>query len=342
MAAGESGRTGHRIGVLEHLAEFRRRLHRGQRLQRVLRRDALVLEQPLEILTRQSGAGADQMFHEHAARGVGVPQLERRQEGRHRGLPRHLAFVHELRQHQRRQRFGVRRDHEQRVGVRLGGAADLLHTEAAGEDHLSVLDQTQRHTRHARLLETGLEERRERGNLLVAEFPGSLSGEHLTFVALRKQTAEDQRHLGTALLADGLRHVVDGDRPGVVRAHRADADVAFLVGRRLVAVVAPVRPAVLVGEVVGHLQRPAGIRTIGRPRGLHRGVRVVRLEIDQRDVRVALRRCEQGHRTFDFDAPPRGGDERVPGDRRARCVRRLHLTGGRSLGLGGRSLRKSQ
>ena len=41
-------------------------------------RDALVLEQPLVVLARESGARADQMLDEHATRGVGIAELERR------------------------------------------------------------------------------------------------------------------------------------------------------------------------------------------------------------------------------------------------------------------------
>ena len=78
VAAEKTGGRGERVRVLEHLTKFARRLDRRERLQGGFGRDALVLEQPLVVLARQSGARADQMLDEHATRGVGIAELERR------------------------------------------------------------------------------------------------------------------------------------------------------------------------------------------------------------------------------------------------------------------------
>src|SRR6202040_870760 len=91
MTADESRGTGEKIRELKHLAAAGRRLNRGQRLQRSLRRDALVLKQPFHVLPRQTGARADEMFHEHLPRGVFVAELERREERGHRCVP--VEFV---------------------------------------------------------------------------------------------------------------------------------------------------------------------------------------------------------------------------------------------------------
>src|SRR6185295_11245764 len=94
--------AGQRVRVLKHVAELASRLHRRQRLQRELWRHILELEQPFEVLPRQACARADQVFHEYAARRVGVSQLERWQEGGYWRVPRELPLVDELPEHQRR------------------------------------------------------------------------------------------------------------------------------------------------------------------------------------------------------------------------------------------------
>ena len=173
----ESCRAGERIRILEHLAELRRRLHRRQCLQRALGRHVLELEQPFEILPRQARARADQVLDQHPTRRVGVAKLEGWQKGRDRRVPRELALVHELGQHQCRQGLRVRRDHEEGVGIRCRGAAQLAHAESPREDDLAVLYQSHRNAWHACLSKTAFDERRQRGNLRRPKLLRRLAGE---------------------------------------------------------------------------------------------------------------------------------------------------------------------
>src|SRR4030095_15226200 len=80
VTGGETGGTREQIRVLEHLAELAGRLHRSERGEGAFRRDSFELEPPFHVLPRQAGARADQMLDEYASRGIGVAQLELRQE----------------------------------------------------------------------------------------------------------------------------------------------------------------------------------------------------------------------------------------------------------------------
>ena len=63
VTAGKSSGSRHGIGILKQLAELARRMDGAEGLQLALRGHTLELKQPLVVLARHSGAGADQMFH---------------------------------------------------------------------------------------------------------------------------------------------------------------------------------------------------------------------------------------------------------------------------------------
>ena len=88
-----------------------------------------------------------------------------------------LPGVDELREQQRRQPLGVRRDHVGRVAIDLRRAAELAHAEPAGEHDLAVLHEADRNARHAGRLLTVLDEFGERGNSRRIERVRLLAGE---------------------------------------------------------------------------------------------------------------------------------------------------------------------
>jgi len=170
------------------------------------------------------------VLDEHALRRLGVPELKGRQQLGDRGLPGELPLVEQLREHEGREALGVGGDDVERVAVGLHAAAQLPLPEAVREDDLALLDDADRHAGHPELLPPVLDEGRELGQRLLVELPGRLPGEALPLVALRQETAEDQRDLAAALLADRLRHVVQDHGPRVAGAPRVGADVPLLVG----------------------------------------------------------------------------------------------------------------
>src|SRR5260370_215153 len=79
-------------------------------------------------------------------------------------------------------------------------------------------------------------------------------------VGLGGKAVESELHLGAALLAHRLRHVVDSDRPAATGVARRSLHVPALVGRRLVHVVPVPGPAEAVRLIVNHLERPPRLR----------------------------------------------------------------------------------
>ena len=328
MATDEASGAGERVRVLKHLAEPAGRLHRRKHFERAVGSQVSVLEEPFIILTRQPGASADQMLDQDAARDVCVAELERWQEACDGRLPGQLAFVQELRKHQRRQRLRIRRDDIKRVGVRCGRSAEFTDAEAAREDDLAILNDANRRSRHAELLKPGLYEARELGDPLCVKLVGGLAGECLAFVTLRQQPAEDQCDLPSSLLADRLVHVVNNDGPYIAPATRVRRDITLFVRGGLIRVVTNVRPAIVVGEVVLDFKKPFRIGAIRGPGRRDRGVGVLCLYVDQRDMRVALRRREDGRRAAHLDLPTGWRDELVALDRRPGRVGSENLTCG--------------
>ncbi len=342
MAGREAGGPGHRVRVLEQLAELARRLHRPEGRERLVGRHAPELEDPLEVLPRQAGAGADELPDEHLLRRFGVAQLERGQEARDRRVPGQLALGDEAREQQRGERLGVGRDHEERVAVDLRRLAELAHAVAPGEDELSVLDDPERDSRNAELLLARLDETAELGEAGRVESVRLLSGERLARVALRLESVEDQRDLRSPLFADRLRHVVDHDRPAAAGVRRQRQHVALLVRRRLVVVGALLRPAVAVGPVAGDLERPLRVRLVRGPGRRDRRVGVLPVDVDEGDARVPLGGFDDRHGPSHGDRPADGSDEGVAADGGLRRVDGEGRTGRCQRCGGGRGLREGR
>ena len=176
-----------------------------------------------------------------------VAEPERRQQVRHRRVPRDLVLIDEPREQQRRQRLRVRGNHVEAVGVDWCGRAEFADAEAARKHGLAVLHEADRDAGHARRLACRLDERAEGGDPGRVERMCGLAGKRLARVALRQQSIEDEADLRATLLADVLGHVVDDHRPLPVGVLGERGDVAAFVRRRLVGHLAPSGPAVLVG-----------------------------------------------------------------------------------------------
>ena len=78
MRANISGGGGHHVAVLKNFAELTRGLHGSQEREFGFRGCILEFEQPLQILSRNSRAGADQILDENFFCSIGVAQFERR------------------------------------------------------------------------------------------------------------------------------------------------------------------------------------------------------------------------------------------------------------------------
>src|ERR1017187_10876929 len=77
MRADVAGGGRHQITVLENFTEAACRLHGAEQGQGAFRRGVLEFENPLEVLARKAGAGANEMLHENFACYVGITELER-------------------------------------------------------------------------------------------------------------------------------------------------------------------------------------------------------------------------------------------------------------------------
>src|SRR5207245_7347404 len=100
MGAGVSGGCGHQVGVLEEFAELRSRLHGAEESERVLRRHLAVFEEPLHVLPRHAGAGADEVFNKYAPGGIGVAELEGGEERGDGRIPGEAMLVDEPGEHE--------------------------------------------------------------------------------------------------------------------------------------------------------------------------------------------------------------------------------------------------
>lgn len=230
MRAGVAGSCGHQIGVLKELAELTGRLHGPQLSQDRLWGSPLAVQQPLHILSRKPGAGADQVLHQHLAGCRGVTEFEAGQYLDHRRVPTKLLLIDLAREHQGGQRLGVGRDHEQRIGIdslRLGQFADA---EAAREDDLAMIDETDGDAGHVELLARALHELLQHLHPSRIQRMSRLTGERLAGVALGQQVVEDHSFLRCTLLLNSVVHVHDGDGVVASATIEAGAHSSLIVG----------------------------------------------------------------------------------------------------------------
>src|SRR5262249_1280293 len=133
VAGDVAGGGGQTVAVLEQLAELGRGRKCAEELELRQRRRVRELEQPLQVLSWQAGARADQVFHPYLPGGLCAAQLERRVDARDGRVPAELLRVDQLGQEERRQGLAVGSDEEQRIGVDARGLAQLAHAESAFE-----------------------------------------------------------------------------------------------------------------------------------------------------------------------------------------------------------------
>src|SRR3954449_7231664 len=91
----------HQVAVLKYFTEAAGRLHVAEQCEGGFRSVVLELEQPLQVLPRQTSAGADQVFDLNLAGGVGIAKFERRVKLNYRFIPLQLVLIGETSQQQR-------------------------------------------------------------------------------------------------------------------------------------------------------------------------------------------------------------------------------------------------
>ena len=279
-------------------------------------------ENPLEVLAWQAGAGADQVLDEHAPRGVGIAELERRVHLRDGLLPIELLRIHQPRQQKRRQRLRVGSGDEQRVLVDGIGLAELADAQSPLEHHLAAIDEAERDPGHAELFHTAFEKRFDVRDALGVERVRSASGEGLPLVAFRPQALRDERERCGASLECGFGSVDDEHGPRGAGAVGDRLHDRALVRRGLVLVNAPRVPAVARRSIRGELQRPFRVRLVNLPGGRNRGVSIRSLHVDDDDVRIRFRGLEHDHRVGRTNRPTGGrGETRAAGRRQTRISR---------------------
>ncbi len=87
----------HQIAVLKDFAKLAGRLHGSQQGHLGFRRCFLEVEQPLQVLSRQSRAGADQVLDQNFFRGVRIAQPEAREHVDYWFIPLDLVVGDQLR-----------------------------------------------------------------------------------------------------------------------------------------------------------------------------------------------------------------------------------------------------
>ena len=92
----------HQVAVLKHFAEAAGGLHRAEQRHGGFRSRVFELEEPFQILARQSGACAHQVLHQNLARGRGIAQFELRIDFGDRLVPAQLLLIHKPREQKRR------------------------------------------------------------------------------------------------------------------------------------------------------------------------------------------------------------------------------------------------
>src|SRR5580658_5335522 len=209
MCPGISRSCRHQIGILEEFTEFGCRLHGAEQGHCALGSYLSVIEDPFQILTWHSGAGADQVLDEDALRGCGIAELETRKQFGDRCVPGDAMFIDEFGEQQRGHRLGIGGDHEQRVAVWLLRAAQFFHSKSASENNLAILNHAKTDSGYAQDLLPLLNEAAQLGNACLIEGVCFPSCKRLTAVALGQQAAKNQGKLSAALARDSIRDIFD-------------------------------------------------------------------------------------------------------------------------------------
>ena len=107
MRADITRRGRHQIAILKDFPEVTGRLHRAEQSDGGFRSRIFKLEDPLQVLARQSGACAHEMLHENLARRLGVAQLKVRVDFRDWLIPAQLLLIHKTREQKRGHALGI-------------------------------------------------------------------------------------------------------------------------------------------------------------------------------------------------------------------------------------------
>src|SRR4029434_9674803 len=89
-----SGR--HQVGILKQLTELGGRLHAAEKGERTGGSDVSVFEDPFQVLTRHSCAGADEMFDKNTLCCSGIADPKTRKQSCYRRLPGQSVLVDQL------------------------------------------------------------------------------------------------------------------------------------------------------------------------------------------------------------------------------------------------------
>ena len=260
-----AGGRGERIAVLIERAELRRGPHGRQDIELILRRRAVKGEEPLEILTGQARARADQVFHEDASGDVGVADLEGRVDVRHRRVPVEATLVDQSREHERRERLGVRGDHVQGVGGDGLVPPALANAEALFDERPVPVEERDRDARHVGRIAHAVDERLQLRDPRRVQRPGCSTPVRLADVPGRPYALLDQRDLRAPPLRRGQRAVEESDHRERALSGRQGGHPARFVGRGLVPGPAEQVPAFSARRVGGAELSSVEILAAARP-----------------------------------------------------------------------------
>ena len=191
VPADEPCRRHEQVRILEHLTELARRRERREPVELLFRRAAPDFEN-VPVVARRPRAGANEMLQANARGRFRASELERRIDGGNGRFPGKLSLLDELREHQRRERLRIGRDHEQRIFVDRRLLPELAHAETAGERDLAVLNDSHRDAGDAELALRRGDEPLELRNLGRTEAPRLLSSERFTFEPFRQKATVDE------------------------------------------------------------------------------------------------------------------------------------------------------
>ncbi len=173
MARDIAGRRGHQVVILIGFPERRGRLHRRQQGEGVgRRRIGPAVQPPFVVAARHPGAGADEVAHLHPVRRRFVAEPEAGIGLHHRLGPGELPLIDQTGEQQGRQRFGIRRDHEQRMRIDRRRIAQPPYAEPAFEQDPAMIDHRDRSTGYAEFVHGMADERLQRLDPRRIEFGG--------------------------------------------------------------------------------------------------------------------------------------------------------------------------
>ncbi len=151
----------HQIAVLKDLAKLAGRLHGPEQSEGGFRSCILEFEYPFQILSRHSGARANQVLDENLFRSFRIAKFEARVGLDHRFIPLQFFLVDQFCQEQRRHSLCVGRRHEQRILVHRLRLAQFAHAKPTLIHNFAAINQRHGSARDTEFLHGGFNERFE-------------------------------------------------------------------------------------------------------------------------------------------------------------------------------------